>query len=288
MLSYITSTRAIKWGVAAAVLLVVGLNCYTTVPTGHVGVQSTFGEVNPQPLLAGFHPVNPLSSITKINVRLVPLKVEAHSGSHDLQKVTGFVTVPYSINEAQAARFYMEVGTLEDLKHTILEPGIQESVKAVTAQFSAEQLVKARDQVRITFEDTLKTYVAKALKDKGVAGAVDIGGVTIDNLDFSPKFQAAIEAKVKAGQDAERARQDGKKIVTEAEAEAEQIRKAADGEAYTVLETAKKEADAIVREAAALRSNPDLVELTAINRWKGKLPRWNGAAPMPFTAPIGR
>lgn len=279
----------IKWGVFGLLTVVLLFNCYTTIPTGHVGVKTTFGALDPQPLTPGFHLINPVSSVEKIDARLLPYKVETHSGSHDLQKVTTILTVPFSVIESQAPNFYAAIGEVEDFKHSILDPGIQESAKAVTAGFTAVELVTKRDSVRAAFEEVLKEYVAAVLKDKGVPGAVQIGTVTVDNLTFTPKFQAAVEAKVKAGQDAERAVNDGRKIVTEAEGEANRIRANADGEAYTTLELAKKEADAIRREAAALRSNPDLVELTAIQRWKGKLPRFSGAQPVPLlNLPTGK
>lgn len=278
--------RLIKWAVIGLIVVIVGFNSYTIIPTGHVGVKSTLGSLDPQPLENGFHLVNPLASVEKIDTRLITSKPEAHSGSHDLQKVTTYITVPFSVVGSQAPRFYAEIGDIDAFKAKILEPGIQETVKAVTANYTAVELVTKRDAVRVAIEDVLKQYVAEALENKGVPGAVQIGFLTVDNLTFTPKFQQAIEAKVKAGQDAERAVNEGKKIVTEAEGEASRITAQADGEAYQILELAKKEADAIRREAAALRSNPDLIELTAIQRWKGRLPRFSGVQALP-TLPVG-
>lgn len=276
----------IKWVVGGLVLAIVAFNSYTIIPTGHVGVMTTFGSLDPQPLNNGFHLINPLASVQKIDTRLITVKPEAHSGSHDLQKVTTYITVPFSVVGGSAPKFYAEIGDIDAFRSNILEPGIQETVKAVTANYTAVELVTKRDSVRSAIEDALKEYVAGALKDKNVPGAVSIGFVTVDNLTFTPKFQLAIEAKVKAGQDAERAVNEGKKIVTESDGEAKRIRAAADGQAYEILELAKKEADAIRREALALRSNPDLIELTAIQKWKGKLPKYSGVQALP-TLPVG-
>lgn len=275
----------IKYAAIAVPVAIVAWNSYQIVPRGYVGSTSLFGVANPQPLLPGFNIVNPLSRIDLLETFVKPHKAIAKSGSHDLQKVTTGVTVPYNLIDTQAPVFYREYGSIANFETAILIPAIQESVKAVTANFSATDLVKRRETVRDEIETTIRELVAATMKTKGAPGSIQFGRVTLDNLDFTPKFAAAIEAKVKAGQDAERARNEGAKMVAEAEGESQSIRAKAEAEAYSTVELAKKEADAIKREAAALRANPDLVELTAISRWKGKLPKYSGTMPLPMMSP---
>lgn len=263
-------------------LVILAFNSYVIVPRGFVGSKSVFGVQDPAPLQPGFSLINPLASVTMLETFVNPHNATAKAGSHDLQKVTTVVTVNYNLVDTQAPVFYKEYGSVANFETAVLDPAIQESVKAVTANFSATDLVKRRDTVRDEIETAVRTLVLSAMMSKGAPGTVAIGRVTLDNLDFTPKFTAAIEAKVKAGQDAERARNDGAKMVAEAEGDAQSIRAKADAEAYQTLEVAKKEADAIAREAAALRDNPDLVELTAIAKWKGKLPKYNGNMPVPM------
>lgn len=274
-----------RWLKIAAVALPAALiawNSYQIVPRGYVGSTSLFGVLNPQPLAPGFNLLNPLSRVELLNTLVNPHKATARSGSHDLQKVITAVTVPYNLVDSQAPTFYKEYGSIANFEAAILDPAIQESVKAVTAKFSATELLTKREEVRDEIEMTIRSLVAAAMKSKGAPGSIQIGRATIDNLDFTPKFAAAIEAKVRAGKDAERAANEGAKMVAEAEGESQSIRAKADAEAYAVVEIARKEADAIRREAAALRDNPDLVELTAISRWKGKLPKYTGSMPIPM------
>src|SRR5262249_48393366 len=146
-----------------------------------------------------------------------PHKATAKAGSHDLQKVTTVVTVSYNLVDTQAPVFYKEYGSIDNFEAAVLDPAIQESVKAVTANFTATDLVKRRETVRDEIETAIRTLVQGAMMSKNAPGTIAIGRVTLDNLDFTPKFTAAIEAKVKAGQDAERARNDGAKMVAEAE-----------------------------------------------------------------------
>ncbi|MDZ4837503.1 MAG: prohibitin family protein [Candidatus Melainabacteria bacterium] len=272
----------VKYVLIAIPVIALAWNSYVIIPRGYVGSTSLFGILNPQPVLPGFNLINPLSRVDLLQTFVMPKKVTAKAGSHDLQKVTTAVTVPYNLIDSSAPIFYREYGTIANFEAAILDPAIQESVKAVTANFTATDLVKRRETVRDEIEATIRNLVATAMKSKGAPGTIQIGRATLDNLDFTPKFAAAIEAKVKAGQDAERARNDGAKLIAEAEGESQSIRAKAEAEAYSTMEMAKKEADAIRREAAALRDNPDLIELTAIGRWKGKLPRFSGTMPVPM------
>ncbi len=45
---------------------------------------------------------------------------------------------------------------------------------------------------------------------------------------------------------------------------------------------AQGDAEAIQVEAAAIRTNPEIVKLRAVEKWDGKLPTYTGAGPMPF------
>ncbi len=270
----------LKLAALVVVLAIVAFNSYKVVPRGYVATKSVFGVLDPQPLLAGFNIINPLSSITLHNVLVTPKQAVAKSGSHDLQKVTTKVTVSYNLVDSQTPVFFKEYGSIENFIEAILDPAIQESVKAATAHFTATDLWTKRETVRDEIEQFVRTNVATAMASKKAPGTVAINRVTLDNLDFTPMFAAALEANVKAINDAGRAVNEGKKLIADAEGDAQSIKAKADAEAYATLQIATKEAEAIRRESAALRDSPDLVELTAITRWKGKVPRYNGTMPM--------
>ena len=80
-----------------------------------------------------------------------------------------------------------------------------------------------------------------------------------------------------------RAENEKKQKVTQAEAERDSTKAKADGEAYSIEVRSKAEAAAIQRKADALRANPNLVQLNAVDKWDGKLPEYMaGSAPLPF------
>ena len=72
------------------------------------------------------------------------------------------------------------------------------------------------------------------------------------------------------------------KRVTQAEAAAAERQLSADAEAYSTEVQSKARAEAIRREADALKQSPDLIRLRTVERWDGVLPRVNGSQMVPF------
>jgi regulator of protease activity HflC (stomatin/prohibitin superfamily) len=71
--------------------------------------------------------------------------------------------------------------------------------------------------------------------------------------------------------------------VAEAAAAADKKIEEARGQAESVLLVAKADADAINMKGDALRSNPEILELSAIEKWNGVLPVYmTNGAPVPF------
>jgi regulator of protease activity HflC (stomatin/prohibitin superfamily) len=91
-----------------------------------------------------------------------------------------------------------------------------------------------------------------------------------------------IESKVQAEQQALQAKNEKLKRVTQAEAAAAERQLSADAEAYSTEVQSKARAEAIRREAEALRQSPELINLRAVERWDGVLPRVNSSSMVPF------
>lgn len=274
----------------AVVGLILLFGVFTTVPAGNVGVPVTFGEVGSGSWDPGLHLKFPfITSVVTMPTRLLKHSVSAPAASKDLQIVTAEVTVPFSLHGTSAPSVYQALGSVEAFQASIIDPGVMESVKAVTAQFTAEELVTRREAVKVKIETQVKQYVATALAGRRLPGAIEIGEVAITHFDFSPDFNNSIEQKVKAEQDALRAENEKKQKVTQAEAERDSAKARADGEAYSIEVRSKAEAAAIQRKADALRANQNLVQLNAVDKWDGKLPEYmSGQAPLPFLTVGGK
>ena len=87
------------------------------------------------------------------------------------------------------------------------------------------------------------------------------------NIDYSDKFEGAIEDKVIAEQKAQEAVNNTKRIKEEAEQK---------------LISAKAEAEAMEIKSEALSKNKGLTEYEAVQRWDGRLPQYMLGNSVPF------
>ena len=236
--------------IAVVALLLIGLavSSFTVVSEGHTGVVLTFGAVEDNVLDEGLHFKIPfIQRVVQINNRTQKIDTEGSASSKDLQIISYVVAVNYHVNNDSSASLYQNVGI--DYGSVIIVPAIQESIKAVTAQYTAEELITKRQAVG----DQIKDALSEKINQYGIT--VEIFNIV--NFDFSEEFNAAVEAKQTAQQNALKAEQDlarieveAKQKITQAEAEAESIR--------------------LIQEALA--KSPDYVDYIKWNKWNGELP----------------
>ncbi len=234
--------------VCAVLVIGVALSSFTVVSAGHTGVVLTFGAVEDTVLEEGLHFKIPfIQRVVQVNNRTQKIETEGSASSKDLQIISYVVAVNYHVNNDSSANLYQNVGT--DYGSVVIIPAIQESIKAVTAQYTAEELITKRQ----TVGDQIKGALSEKINQYGLT--VEIFNIV--NFDFSEEFNAAVEAKQTAQQNALKAEQDLARIeveaqqkITQAEAEAESIR--------------------LIQEALA--KSPDYVDYIKWNKWDGKLP----------------
>lgn len=277
-------TRGGSFGIfILAAIVVIAMQCFVIVESGHVGVIRTLGAVQPISLPEGFHLKKPfLDKIEQMDIRLTKAENAAGAASKDLQTVSTKVTVQFSLDGDVAPLTFQRIGTRGVVGSTLINPAIMESVKSVTAQFTAEELVTKRAAVKISIQNAIEEFVDVTLKQKGAQGSVQIANVAITDFDFSIEFNKAIEQKVKAEQDALKAENDKIRRVTQAEAAAAEKTLAADATAYEIEIQSKARAEAIRREAEALKDNPQLIQLRIAEKWNGELPKVSGEGTIPI------
>ncbi len=270
-------------GIVALAVVFTAIGSFVVVDSGHVGVVRRLGAVQMEPYPEGFHLKVPwLDSVEQIDIRLRKAESEAGAASRDLQVVRTQVAVQYSMTGPVMPLTYQQIGTRSVVSTTLIEPAIMESVKAVTAQYTAEELVTKRAEVKVKIQEAIETFIDTTLEQKGVIGALRLANVAITDFDFSAEFNRAIEEKVQAEQDALKARNEKLRRVTQAEAAAAERTLAADAEAYQIEVASKARAEAIRREAEALRDNPALIQLRIAEKWDGKLPQVSGGNAIPL------
>lgn len=246
------SSSAGKWVVGiilAVVALVVIFGSFGTVPAGYEGVKTRFGAVVGQVDPGLYFKVPLLEHVVSLDTQTQKEQVDATAASNDLQQVTATVAVNFHILPKDAPTIYQNVGY--DYQSRVIDPAIQESIKAITSNYTAEQLITEREKVR--------DEIIALLTTKLTAYGVNTDSLNIVNFQFSDTFNQAIEAKVTAQQNALAAQN---KLV-QVQAEADQT-----------VAKAKADAEAIQIQAQAINSQggADYVQLQAVAKWDGHLP----------------
>lgn len=244
--------KYVKYTVLSVFALIVITSGFFTVSQGNVALMKTFGKMSDTTYEPWLHWKIPLiTSVVKFNVQTQKDEVLATAASKDLQNVNTKIAVNYNINGSEARSIYTSVGSIESLQDKIISPAIQEVVKGVTANYTAEQLITKRVQVATEITDWLK---AKLSQHK-----INIVDVNIVNFQFSANFDASIEAKVKAEQDALAQKNLLEKVKYEAQQQ---------------IETAKAQAETIKIQAEAInkQGGAEYVQLKWIEKWNWQLP----------------
>ena len=276
--------QSIVAGAVALVLVVLLWSSWVIVESGHVGVVRYLGEVQPEALPEGFHLKKPfLDDVAEIGVRLRKAESDATAASKDLQVVSTKVAVQYSLVGQVMPLIYQKIGPHATIvENNVIYPAILESVKAITAKYTAEELVTRRADVKVQIQEAIEGNINTTLAQKEVNGAVALANVAITDFEFSAEFNRAIEEKVRAEQEALKAENEKLRRVTQAEAAAAERTLAADAEAYQIEVGSKARADAIRREAEALKDNPNLIQLRIAEKWDGKLPQFASGDAIPL------
>lgn len=259
---------------AAAILLLV-LGCISYVPTGYTGIVTTFGKVHANTLDAGINFHAPWDNVITMDNREQRGTFQLQAFSKDIQQVDIQGSINYSIDKATAMNLYKDVGT--DYVTILVGPRIQEDVKVIIAQYTAENLIANRQEAA----NKIEALVREELEPKGI----NVISLAMENIDFTDAFESAVEAKQVATQEKQRAQtqqeqqtmeaeQAAKRKKIEAEAAAEVARVQADADAYAVQVKADAEAEANKKISQSLTS--DLVDYRQIQQWNGELPQFVG------------
>ena len=246
----------------AALLLIAAIgSTMTIVPAGHAGVVVTMGSVSQRVLEEGLHFKAPfVQQVVIMNNKIQKTEVSSNSVSKDLQTISSSVAINYHITKDASATIYQTIG--EQYADTVLQPAIQEAVKAVTAQYTAEELITKRSAVGDEIGQTLSNKVSEY--------GILIDKFNIVNFDFSEEFNAAIEQKQVAEQNKLRAETEKEQQIIEAEAAAKQKTIAAEAEAEATLK--KAEAEAAANEKINASLNDRVLRYQQIEKWDGKYP----------------
>lgn len=239
-------------GFIGLVALIVVLGSFFTITPGQKGIVLLGGSIQ-RTVDSGFHFKTPLiESVVKLDTQVQKEQVKATAASKDLQNVSAEVALNYNLFPDKVETLYSKIGT--EYKERIIDPAIQEAIKAATAKYTAEELVTKRESVR--------NDIKLALTERLTPEYINVTEVSITNFDFSPSFNAAIEAKVTAQQNALAAENKLKQVQFEAQQK---------------VATAEAEAKSIRLQSDAA-NNEKYVSLKQIEVMEQFAKKWNGAS----------
>ncbi len=244
-----TNTKLIVGAVIAfvAVLVIIIMWPFATIDAGEVGIYTSLGAYE-KSVGQGTHWRTPLvENVVKFSVQEQKEQTEATAASKDLQTVNATVAVNYKVDEGKVADIFVNIGT--EYKSKVIDPAIQEVVKAATAKYTAEELITKRPLVT----DDIQLALAERLSQSGII----VKTVSIINFNFSDSFNAAIEAKVTAQQNALAAQNKLQQVQFEAQ---------------QTIAKAQADAEAIKIQAQAINSQggADYVALQKVQKWNGQ------------------
>lgn len=239
--------------VVALLLLFLIMNPFVKIDAGERGVLLNFGAVADDVLDEGLHLVIPImQKVARIDVKIQKSETRSEAASKDLQDITSVIALNYHVIPDKANWVYQNIGTA--FKERIIDPNVQEAVKAVTARYTAVQLIGEREKVSAAIKETMK--------DKLAAYELYVDGLSIIDFSFSKKFTNAIEAKQEAEQFALKAQRDLERIKIEAEQKVTQ---------------AKAEAESLRLQKGQITI--EMIELRKIEAFREAIVKWNGTVP---------
>jgi regulator of protease activity HflC (stomatin/prohibitin superfamily) len=247
--------KVLFWGIGIILLIIIlskWLPRYTVNP-GEIALIKRMGKLQENVATEWLNFKFPIiDTVVRINIQTQKVEATANAASKDLQNISATIAVNGAVLPSFAKELYRNLGDASLVADKIINPSIQESVKAATAKYTAEELITKRTAV----SQEIRTLLVEKLEKRWI----QVSDVNIVNFQFSADFDAAIEKKVKAEQ--------------EALAEKNKL-ESVKFQAQQSIERSKAEAESIRIQAEAIKSQgwQEYVNLKRIEKRDWKLPQ---------------
>jgi prohibitin 1 len=229
-------------------IIAILLNPFVIVGAGERGVVMRFGNVQETILDEGLHFIIPLiDTVKKLSVRIQKEEISAEASSKDLQEVFADVALNWHILPEEANAMFQVIGNETDVIEKIVSPAIEEVLKAVIAEYTAEEIITKREAVKNEVDDLLKARLENY--------HIKVDEISLVHVHFSERFSDAVEAKQIAEQEAKKAGFAA-------------IRATKEAEAMVNLANGEAEAQRLIKDSLT----PGIIEKEKIKKWNGQLP----------------
>lgn len=203
-----------------------------------------------------------IEDVVKMSVREEKEVFKTQAYSKDQQPADVQVSVNYRLPEGDVLKMYSDLGP--DYVSKLIDTQLPRRLKEVFGQFTAQAMIDDRTKLGIEVE--------KSLRDALEGRNIQIISVQVEDVSFSDVYELAVENRMKTEVEKSQAEAEKAKRITAADAAAYEVKAAADAQAHATEVQGTAQAQAIKARAEALQSNPNLVALTAVEKWNGELP----------------
>jgi regulator of protease activity HflC (stomatin/prohibitin superfamily) len=187
-----------------------------------------------------------IESISKFDIKTIKSSIQTEGSSRDLQVIHITAVLNYKIDNTKINNLYSKIGI--DFEEKVIIPISQEILKQHISKFNVEEI--------ITNRENLKNNIEISLKNKLKENYIYLENISLTNLQFSEEFNKVVEQKqieeqkIKTAEYKKRQAEENKKrIILEAEAEAEKQR--------------------LLKSSV----NQEIISLKWIEKWNGELPK---------------
>jgi regulator of protease activity HflC (stomatin/prohibitin superfamily) len=255
-----TVAHAVAGGILGLLFIIVswlGVASFGIIPAGDVGVTLLWGRPTGElKQNGGYFALAPFGySVYEMQssaIRQWPVK-DATAATKDLQEVTTDIMLNFHLSQDKATQINVYTN-LRDNFDNVIGPLTLEALKAVTAHYTAENLIVERSRAKEELDGLLNDRLSKY--------GIQVDNVSLTQFRFSDTFNQAVEAKVTQEQSALQAQQKLKQV----QFEADQTRTIADAAAYAL-------------RVKRVNLTALLVQEDWIKQWDGKLPMVTGGNP---------
>ena len=243
------------------------LGTFNVIPEGTRGVKLRNGEAIDTVSTGLQFKLPYIERIDTMSVMADSVAIENSEGAtKDTQPVHTNLVVRYRIVDKHVLDVYKEFSKTGDMD-SYVETASQEAFKAVTAKYSADELINKRNEVTLAVNSAIQQKVTKY--------GIEILNIDMTKFGFSTKYMDAINSKVTEEQ--QKLAEENK--LERIKVEQQQKVVSAKAEAEAAVAEARGKAEAMHLESIALRENMNILEMRRIEVQKIQAERWDGKLP---------
>ncbi len=240
------------------VCLIVMVNPFVMVGPGERGIKIRLGQVQTASYEEGLHLVVPfIDKFRTMDVKTQKNTLNTQVYTKDIQQANIKYVINYNVQPDSVNKLFQSVGM--DYESKILTPVVEGTIKDIIGKWNAQDLISNREKAT--------SDILQKLQQQLKSNYINVTDFQMTEIAYSKVFEQAIESKVTAEQEAQRAK--NKTVQVQEEARQKVI-------------AAEAEARSMAIRAQALSQNKSLVQYEAVQKWDGKMPQYMLGNSVPF------